>query len=364
MKNARWWSVLILLGGLPAAAHKPDDPPHQKYEIGDLKLEKGDVIRDFAISYVTHGKLNDRKSNAILMVTAIGGNHHRIDFLIGPGKALDTDRYFVIATDAIGNGLTTSPSNSKAQHGTAFPHFTIRDMVESQHRLLQHLGIQHLVAVAGASMGGMQALQWGVSHPGMMDALVALTPLARTPAWTVAVTEACRKALTSDAAYDGGNYTAQPEKGWRTWADVLLTIATRTPPGLKADFPKGLDVVPWIKGWEDRWLQAGFDANDWIWQSWAYDRHDVGTTPGFDGDTEKALRGIKARTIILTAPLDLLNPVEEAVEAAKLIPGARYVQIPSLQGHFAASPAKPADVEFENRVIREFLDSTGRSAKK
>ena len=143
-------------------------------EIGDFKLESGEVIKDFAISYVTHGTLNAKKSNAILMVTAISGNHHRLDFMIGPGKALDTDKYFIICTDAIGNGLTTSPSNSTAQPRMQFPKFLIRDMVASQHRLMtEHLGINHVVAVVGPSMGGMQALQWGVSHPGYMDSLVA-----------------------------------------------------------------------------------------------------------------------------------------------------------------------------------------------
>jgi len=169
-----------------AYAHNPNQPPHQIYKMGDLKLESGDVIKDFAISYVTHGTLNAKKSNAILMVTAISGNHHRLDFMIGPGKALDTNKYFIIATDAIANGLTTSPSNSSAQPRMQFPKFLIRDMVTSQHRLLtEHLGINHVVAVVGPSMGGMQVLQWGVSFPDFMDSLVALVPLVKTPAWTV-----------------------------------------------------------------------------------------------------------------------------------------------------------------------------------
>ena len=107
----RCLALATALVASPALAHRPDQPPHQSYRIGDLTLKIGEVIKDFTISYVTHGKLNEKKSNAILMVTAISGNHHRLDFLIGPGKALDTDKYFVICTDAIGNGLTTSPSN-------------------------------------------------------------------------------------------------------------------------------------------------------------------------------------------------------------------------------------------------------------
>jgi homoserine O-acetyltransferase/O-succinyltransferase len=345
-------------------AHTPEQPPHQKFEEGNLKLESGEVIEDFSISYVTHGTLNPNKTNAILMTSSIAGNHHRIDFLIGPGKALDTDKYFIIATDAIGNGLSTSPSNSKTQHGTKFPHFTIRDMVESQYRLVtEKFGITHLFAVSGASMGGMQTLQWGVSHPEMMTALIALTPMARTPAWSVAVNEATRKALIADADYDNGDYTKQPEKGWRAWVDVLLTLATRTPDGLKAEYPNGLDVVNWIKGFEDNWLKGGFDANNWIWQTWAYDRHDVGTTPGFNGDTTKALESIKAKAVLMNAPGDLYNPTAEAAEDSKHIPGAEYIVIPSLQGHFAASPAKPADVEFMNKKITEFLNKVTDNGK-
>ena len=112
--------VSSVLVAVPGFAHGPNDPPHQLYKAGDLRLESGEVIQDFAISYVTHGMLNAKKSNAILMVTAIGGNHHRIDFLIGPGRALDFTKYFIIATDAIGNGLTTSPAPAPPSRGCSF----------------------------------------------------------------------------------------------------------------------------------------------------------------------------------------------------------------------------------------------------
>src|SRR3954462_10706767 len=225
-----------LLAATPALAHTPQQPPHQSYKIGDFQLESGEVIKDFAISYVTHGKLNEKKSNAILMVTAISGNHHRLDFLIGPGKALDPTKYFIICTDAIGNGLTTSPSNSAAQPHMKFPKFLIRDMVTSQKKLMDQLGIAHVVAVVGPSMGGMQVLQWGVSHPEFMDSLVAMVPLAKTPAWTVAVLEASRKAIQTDPAWKDGNYEAPPEKGVRLWRDILSLLAARTPDLYSAQF--------------------------------------------------------------------------------------------------------------------------------
>ena len=172
-------TALAVAISFTARAHGPNDPPHQSFSLGDFKLESGDVIKDFSISYVTHGTLNADKSNAVLMVTAIGGNHHRIDYLIGPGRALDPSKCFIIATDAIGNGLTTSPSNSKAQPRMQFPKFNIRDMVNSQQRLVsEKFGIKKLVTVIGASMGGMQALQWAVSYPDMMDSIVRSSHLA------------------------------------------------------------------------------------------------------------------------------------------------------------------------------------------
>src|SRR5438552_5811017 len=191
-------AISALLGAAlsvtPALAHNAGDPPHQTHCMGELKLESGQPIRDFCISYVTHGTLNAAKSNAVLMVPAIGGNHHRIDYLIGPGRALDPAKYFIIATDAIGNGLTTSPSNSKTQAKMQFPKFNIRDMITSQQRLVtEKFGIKKLVTVIGASMGGMQALQWGVSHPDAVASLVPIIPLGRTPAWTTGVLEMLRQ---------------------------------------------------------------------------------------------------------------------------------------------------------------------------
>jgi len=355
--------VLVVLFGLGGAARAQPagEPGLQAYRIGDLALESGEVVHDFSISYMTQGTLNAAKSNAVLMVTAIGGNHHRIDFLIGPGKGLDTDQLFIIKTDAIGNGITTSPSTSTTQHGPDFPHFTIRDMVQSHYLLLQHLGITHLVAVAGASMGGMQTLQWGVSHPGMMDALVALTPMARTSAWSIAVNEATRHALMLDPAFQGGRYTTQPAAGWRMRADVLQVLATRTPEAMREQFVDPMDVLPWIAGQEDAVVKSGFDANDWIAQTWAYDRHNVGDTlvngkPVFGGDPIRALHSIKAKALLMSGRLDLYNPVEEGIEAAAAIPDGRHVTIPSVQGHVAAASGfKPADTEFINATVRGFM---------
>jgi homoserine O-acetyltransferase len=358
--------VATLLVPAAALAHKDTDPPHQRYAMGDLKLESGEVIKDFSMSFVTHGQLNADGSNAILVVTAIGGNHHRLDFLIGPGKALDTDKFFVVSTDAIGNGLTTSPSTSAAQPRMQFPRFSIRDMVSSQYRLLtEHVKVKHIVAVVGASMGGMQALQWGVSYPDFSDQLIAMVPLLRTPAWTVTVLEASRKAIMLDPAWNGGNYTSPPAAGIRLWRDILNFLAARTPEQLREQFPYGLDVLPWLKEQEDALIPV-FDANDWIYQTWAYERHDIAAGPGRDGDLLKTLRAIKASTLILTGIKDLLNPEYESRDAFRYIPASRYVQINpgSITGHLAASGLFPADVEMLNREIGTFIERGQTRVKK
>jgi homoserine O-acetyltransferase len=204
---------------------------------------------------VTHGTLNAQKSNAILMVTAISGNHHRLDCLIGPGKALDTTKYFIVATDAIGNGLTTSPSNSPAQARMAFPRFLIRDMVTSQHKLMtEHLKIPHVLAVVGTSMGGMQALQWGVSQPDFMDSLVAWYrwPGRRPGAWwswRPAARRSCSTrpgmAATTRRRRRHPPVARHPGLPGRAGAEMY-----------RYQFPNQADVLPWLKAQEDAQIRC------------------------------------------------------------------------------------------------------------
>jgi homoserine O-acetyltransferase/O-succinyltransferase len=245
-----------------------------------------------------------------------------------------------------------------------FPKFLIRDMVTSQYKLLtEHLGINHVVAVIGPSMGGMQTLQLGVSHPDLMDGLVALVPLARTPAWTVTVLEASRKAIMLDPAWKDGDYTTPPEQRIRLWRDILF-LAARTPEVSRDQFPNQLDILPWLKEQETGLLKA-FDPNDWIYQTWAYERHDIGMTPGMNGDIIKALRSIKSKTLILTGTKDLLNPEWEPQDAARYIRDVRVTAISpgTITGHASAGGAFPADVDFLNREIGSFLDLVTQNGK-
>ena len=339
----------------PPLAADHIDAPHREFAIGELRLESGETIVDYRQSYVTHGTLNADRSNALLVCASLSGTHHRIDFLIGPGKALDPARWFIVATDPIGNGLSTSPSNSTAQPGMRFPRFALRDMVEAQRRLLvEHLGIAQLQAVVGASMGGMQALQWAVSHPRFMAAVVAMTPMAKTSPWAVLVTEAARSCLMADPAWTGDGFSADPERGRRAYTAVMSVLATRTPEAL-AHLQSAEQAHGWFDALMTQQRAIGVDAHDYLYQSWAYDAHDVGATKGFDGDTDAALRAVLARTLVLCPPMDLFNPAAAGRSAAATIPGARFVEIPSAQGHMAATSLMPDDAAFLNRTIGEFL---------
>lgn len=359
---ARNLAAALVVAALANSAfgHGSSDAPHQSFALGELKLESGEAIKDFSISYVTHGTLNANKSNAILMVTAIGGNHHRIDYLIGPGRALDPSKYFIICTDAIGNGLTTSPSNSKAQPRMQFPKFNMRDMVNSQQRLVaEKFGIKKVVAVIGASMGGMQALQWAVSYPDMMESVVPIIPLGRTPAWTTGILEMLRQSIMADPRWMGGDYSAgaPPEQGMRLWAGWLSGVIVRTPGYQESQYPNAQDAIAYLKGVQDGgWRRM--DAADWIYQSWAYDQHNLGATPGFNGDYHRALKAIKAKTLILAGSGDLLNPEYEAKEAAHYISDVRYVPINPHRpmGHVSGAGISAPENELQNREISAFLD--------
>jgi len=318
------------------------DRQHQRAELGDLQLESGDVIRGYVQSYVTHGTLDAERSNAVLICSAITGNHHRLDYLIGANRALDPARWFVVAVDPIGNGLSTSPSNSRDQPRMRFPRFAIRDMVTAQRRLLcEVLGVRHLAAVIGASMGGMQALQWAVSHGEMVGSIAAMTAPARTSPWSIAVNEATRSCLLSDPHWNGSEFVGSPERGWHAWLLVQRMLASRS--------PESIDRI------ERAWQATRFDPHDFLYQSWAYDAHDIGSTPGLAGDVGSALRSIRARSMLLAPAVDLYNPASGPKQAASMIAGARFVEIPSIHGHQATGGLDEGDRRFLNDVIGAFL---------
>jgi homoserine O-acetyltransferase len=327
------------------------DRPHHQLALGDFPLETGELLRDGSLIWVEHGARNPRGDNTVLVCCAIGSTHHRLDFLIGPQRCLDTDRFHVIVIDALGNGLSSSPSNSVHQPAASFPRISIRDMVNSQRRLLEQLGIAQLQAVVGASMGGMQALQWAVSYPELVHRVIAMTPMARTSRWSQLVNELGRRALFSDAACTQPRARAD---AMRLWVPLAQLIVPSSPQALE-DFASESALHDWLDEKSSWFAQYGPDPFDWLAQTRAYDAHDLGGTPGFGGDTAKALAAIRARTLVLAPELDVYNPGWSARAATQAIPGARFELIPSDRGHQAASGVRAADIAWLDAQIGAFL---------
>ena len=162
-------SLALIMVGAVVGAQTPAAPPdvHRRlFALGDFRLENGVVLPKAHLAYATWGRLNAARDNAILIPSWYGSDHHGYDFLIGPGRALDPAKHFIVATEMFANGFSSSPSNTPAPFdGPAFPAIAIRDNVEAARRLLTvELGVSHLRAVVGFSMGAQQAFQWAVSH--------------------------------------------------------------------------------------------------------------------------------------------------------------------------------------------------------
>ena len=162
----------------------------------------------------------------------------------------------------------------------------------------------------------------------------------------------------ADAAWTGDGFSRYPEAGWKAYVALHQALLSRTPQAALEEFPEGKEILPWIAERRRAWIDAGFDAHDYLYQSWAYDAHDVGATRGFGGfggDWRRALASVQASTLVMTPPLDLYNPSECGAAAAGAMPRAQHVVIRSVQGHQAANVASEADVAFMNSEIAAFL---------
>ncbi|HEY7818712.1 MAG TPA: alpha/beta fold hydrolase [Vicinamibacteria bacterium] len=353
-----WVLAVLALAPLTFGASPPADDPDQRiFELGRFRFESGVELPNTRLSYATHGALNAEKSNAVLVPSWYSGDHHGYEFLIGSGRALDPAEYFIVATDMFGNGLSSSPSNTPPPFaGPDFPEIAIRDNVNAVHRLLVgELGVRRLRAVVGFSMGAQQALQWAVSHPEIVEAAVAICGNAREYPFGIVRLEGAKSALMADSAWNGGRYQKPPEIGlkalarhWASWGVSPEWWRRETYRDLGHD-----SIESWLLQTEATWLSR--DANNLLWQAKMWQRHDVGQTPGFDSDFERALRSIRARVLFMPSETDLYFPAADSEREARLIPGAKVVPIPSIWGHGAGAGRGPGDAELLNRTIAEFL---------
>ncbi|HEY4111091.1 alpha/beta fold hydrolase [Puia sp.] len=345
----------------PAAvfAQTKDVADVHTYVIGNFRTESGVVLPKAMVVYGTYGRLNAAHDNAVLLPSHYMATHRGYEWLIGPGKALDTTKLFLVATELFGNGHSSSPSNTPEPfHGPRFPVMTIRDNVNAVEDLLvRGLGIRHLKAIIGFSMGAEQAFQWAVSYPDFADKIVATSGTAKCWPHGWVRLEGQITAITNDPAFAGGDYTAEPEKGLETfgmvWAGWLYSQEWWRKELWKTTAPAGTTFEMVMARFHH--FIPGADANDLILQCRTWERHDVGGTPGFGGDVVKALKSVRVPFLYMPSETDLYFPLEDARYEAGFMSTVVFKPIPSLWGHTAGAASNPADAKFLNETIGSFL---------
>ncbi|MDP2941827.1 MAG: homoserine O-acetyltransferase [Candidatus Omnitrophota bacterium] len=347
----------------------------------ELKLESGQRLGPVTLAYETYGRLNSEKSNAILIAHALSGDAHAAGFhagdnnpgwwdaMIGPGKAFDTDKYFVICSNILGGCQGTSgPSsvNPKAgkPYGLDFPLISIGDMVDCQKELVEHLEIKKLLSVVGGSMGGMQALSWLVRYPEKIQSAIPIATTLRHSPQQIAFDEVGRQAIMADPNWKNGNYYdgQHPSKGLAV-ARMIGHITYMSDASMAEKFGRqkkqnsepfkftaDFEVEGYLRYRGDNFVKR-FDANSYLYITKAMDNFDV--TSG--KPLHALLKGVKAKVLVIAFKSDWLYPAyqsKEIVKACKLSGlEASYCEIDSTYGHDAFL----LEGEEETHLITHFL---------
>ena len=343
---------------------------HGEYElisIGRLDLEEGGTIEDCQLAVATFGTLNEAKDNAILIVTWFSGTHQIFrDVYVGPDHALNPDRYFIVAINQIGSGLSTSPHNAPADIAMSkFPKVTIGDDVVAQERLLrEHFGIETLQLVVGGSMGAQQTYEWAVRFP---DKVLRAAPIAGTaqvtPHDTIYI-QTLMDAITSDPGWNGGDYTSheQVAAGLKRHADLWAAMGLSTEwwkqegwsaPGWNPDQP--FRSKEQFLGFLETLIWGVMDPDDLLCMAWKWQHGDVARHTG--GDLAAALGRVTARTFVLPISEDMCFPPRDCAAEQKLVPGSELRVLDDLAGHLALFGTDPGFLPQVDRHLGELLSS-------
>jgi homoserine O-acetyltransferase len=330
------------------------------FEVERYSLEQGATLRPARLVFQTHGTLNAERNNVVVYPTWFPGQHQDNEWLIGRGKALDPDRYFIVVPNTLGNGVSSSPSNTPAPYDRArFPHVTVRDNVHLQARMLrERYDVASIALVTGWSMAGQQAFQWAVSYPELVERIAPFCSSARTSPHNYVFLEGPQAALRADAAWNNGWYDEEPHQGLRAFGRVFAGWALsqafyRHHLYRELGFSSLEDFL--VGFWEGSFLRR--DANNLLALAWTWQHADISTTPGFDGDLEAALTSIKAKALVMPGSTDLYFPPEDSQYEVAHMHQAEFRPIQSVWGHQAGRGLAPADADFVNAGLRELLSS-------
>jgi homoserine O-acetyltransferase len=305
-------SLLIFLV-FSAAVHAAFSQEQKFADLGDFKLESGETIRDCRIGYRTFGTSNIDRSNIVLYLMWAGGRTENLNLKPNDGgKMIDTNKYFVVALDPFSNGVSSSPSNSKRQKRMKFPRYTMRDVVNAQYFLLTKiLKINHVKAVTGVSMGGMQTFQWMVSYPDFMDKAIPVVGSPQLAPYDLLHWQTQISAIMNDSGWRGGNYTKNPAREFEYEIGAII-LTTPDEYNHRMTREKVLAEIDKAKN-----QTGGFDANDKIRQDQAMMSIDV--TETFGGSWEKAGGTVKAKSLIIVARQDHTVTPAPALKFAELL---------------------------------------------
>jgi homoserine O-acetyltransferase len=353
---------------------------HFAFPPSEITLESGEKLGPITVAYETYGQLNDQRSNAILVLHALSGDAHVAGFhrgdekpgwwddMIGPGKAFDTNKYFIICSNVLGGCKgTTGPSSVNPEtgkkYGLDFPIISILDMVHVQKHLIDHLKIDQLLSVAGGSMGGMQALEWLVSYPDRLKSGIVIATAAKHSSQQIAFHEVGRQAIMADPHWKEGHYYGghSPAKGLAVarmvghityMSEISMAEKFGRHPGEEKlhKFSVGSDVEDYLYYRGNHFVKR-FDANSYLYITKAIDSFDVSKGKNL----YEVFKGIKAKVLVLAFKSDWLYPAsqsKEIVKACKLAGvDTTYCEIDSTYGHDAFL----LEVEEETHLVKHFL---------
>ena len=355
----------------------------------ELLLESGRSLGPVALAYETYGELNADQSNAILVCHALSGDAHAAGYhsgekdpgwwetMIGPGKAFDTDQYFVVCSNVIGGCKgSTGPSSCDPRIGKPyaldFPVITIGDMVNAQRLLIDFLGIERLLCVAGGSMGGMQTLQWASSYPKRVRAAIPIAAALKHSPQQIAFDEVIRQSIMADPAWRKGNYYAYgpPKKGLAV-ARMIGHITFMSDQSMEEKFSRKLkqegysftfaedfEVEGYLRYRGDNFVKR-FDANSYLYITKAMDYFDLSNGLFMPG-TDAAGKGMDTRFLVISFTSDWLYPSHQSQEIVRLLKkrqiAATYCDLPSAYGHDAFL----VDIEEQTRLVKNFLSNIKR----
>ena len=351
----------------------------------ELILKSGFKLGPITIAYETYGQLNQDKSNAILVFHALTGDAHAAglhkdatkpgwwDDMIGPGKAFDTNKYFVISSNVLGGCKgTTGPSSinpkTNKPYGLSFPMVTIEDMVAAQKLLVEHLGIKKLLSVAGGSMGGLQALIWAVNYANLMNSCILIATNTRHTAQQIALHEVARQAIMSDPDWQNGDYYGKsiPVRGL-SLSRMIGHITYMSEQSMEEkfgrkligkeklgyDFSHDFEVENYLKYRAGNFVQR-FDANSYLYLSKTLDYFDLAAEYG--GDLNKAFSKAECSFLVISFTSDWLYPSYQSKQMVKALKAndldVSDIEINSSYGHDAFL----VEVEGQSKLISHYLN--------